>query len=150
MENPDLLKERYNKLAKKHNLPSWSQIDKDFELLYFNPVIEVKYPIAFVARRVGDKLNKILENLHSIINPPQHNLIFMKNHAYLTDDDKKESAKLLTIIMRCFSGYGLTIDISEKNQIACLKAYLNTYKKVKSSYDKLNNRVESGWKKEKF
>jgi len=147
METPESLKDRYNKVAKTYKLPSWEVLDKEFEILYSAPVMEIKYPIAFVARRVGDKLNKILEMLHAVINPPQNNIVLMKNHSFLGDDDKKAIFKMITTLMRGFTKTNMTTDMSEKTQVEELKSYLDTYKNVKKPYISVMNRIKLGWKK---
>ena len=146
MESPDRVKDRYNVLAKKYNLPKWDVLDKEFELLYINPVLEIRSPLSFVLNRVGDQLSNRVDNLHSIFNPPQHNMILVKEHSFLNDDDKKLAIKLLTQIMTALVNASLIENKSDKTLADALKLRLDAWKKTKKPYAKIIKKIEYGWK----
>ncbi len=147
METPEVLKEKYDTLAKKYDLPSWNQLDKEFELMYVPPISEVRHPIAFVARRIRDRLSYILGHLNSVVNPPQNNMLSTREHSFLSPDDHKEVLMLMSIIMASLSKPELAVNMSDKGQVEVLKDRIATWKKIKPKYLKIGKKIEHGWKK---
>ena len=147
METIQSIKDKYEILAKKHGLQSWDEIDKEFELLYVNQIWEIRNPLSFVVNRIGDRLSNRVDNLHSVFNPPQHNMILIKEHSFLDDEEKKTAIKLMTQIMTALVDYRLVDNKSDKNLADALNYRLEIWKKTKKPYAKLIKRLEEGWKK---
>ena len=59
------VKQKYKELASKYSLPSYEELDQDFELLYFKELFQVSKPLAFVRRRIYDKIGWVCSMIQS-------------------------------------------------------------------------------------
>ena len=84
------LKSKYEKLQKKYNLPEYEELDENFELLYFQQIAEIKYPLRFVRRRILDKINAFIGLLQNIINPNPVSLISLEESKFFSEAEKNE------------------------------------------------------------
>lgn len=147
METAETFKQRYDDLAKKYKLPSWDELNAEFEILYFSPLIEIRHPIALVTRRVRARFNDMLSLLHGVVNPTPSDMIYMKEHSFLNEDDKKDALQMLTRLMIVLSKSDLLFLGSDKEQAEYLKEHLKLWKVVKKDYKKLSRKIEHGWEK---
>ena len=89
------LKESYFPYSDKYDLPSYDILDEEYELLYFQPICEIRYPLRFIRRRIIDKMNMFIHFFQNIIYPISGSIVSLEENNFLTEDDKKEVVELL-------------------------------------------------------
>lgn len=148
MDSPERIKAEYDTLAKKYDLPKWDVINKDIEILYINDIMQISSPLSLVMNRIGDRINGRIEYLHAIVNPPQTNMVLIKEYSFLSDEDRKKIIKIMTHMMAGMVHHKVVENRTEKNLADAVKKRWDTWKKTKASYAKIVKKVDDGWKKE--
>lgn len=143
------LKKDYEILGKKYDLPKYEELDDEFELLYFQNIIEIKYPLRFVRRRIIDKFGGLVSFFQNILNPGSGSLIAMEESGFLSKEEKDE---LITLVkkMVTLERESLLLDINHddgKDAEFIKKAYFR-WKEFKVNIEKHTRKLRDGWKKE--
>ena len=84
------LKERYSKLSKEFSLPSYEELNNEFELLYIKELFEINRPLVFIRRRILDKIGWVGAMLQGIIQPNQGSLLSMEESSFFKKEEKEE------------------------------------------------------------
>ena len=143
---PIEIKKEYEQLRKKHNLPSYEELDNEFELLYFSPVIEVNYVLRFIRRRITDKLKGFVNFFHGIINPNPSNLISLQESKFIPQEEKEKISELINEIMVLDSkSILLDLEQSEKNDAEFIKEALKRWSKMKKTITNYVSKIKEGW-----
>ena len=143
------LKGEYQGLAKKYGLPSYEELDNDFELLYIPSVTEMRFPLRFVRRRMNDKIGWYCNMIQSLLQPNPQSFINLQESRHFSDEERKEMLNLLKEMM-ILERLAMVVDLQldEKMDAEWIK---ESYKKWRSYQDKLQKiakRLEEVWKKE--
>lgn len=142
------LRVEYEKLNKKYDLPGYNELDEEFELLYFQPVIEIKYPLRFIRRRIVDKFSGFVNYFQNIINPVNASIIFMEESGFLTDEEKKELAifiKNMIILER--ESLILDIELDERRDAKFIKEASLKWKEYKLKLLEYAFKIKKEWEK---
>ena len=140
-------KQEYEKLIKKYNLPSYENLDEEFELLYIAEICEISRPLSFVRRRINDKIGWVCNMLQSILQPNPSSLVSMQESAMFSKEQKEECQQLLKELMYVnrLSVY-LDIDIEEKKNAEYIKTTFTLWKKMKPQISAIAQTLYQGWK----
>ena len=140
------IKQEYESLVKKHKLPSYEDLDKEFELLYFYKLEEVKFPLRFVRRRIFDKIKTYIRLLESIINPNPGSLISLEESKFFSQEEKKEIIVLLKEMVSLDSKNILVeLKQSEKEDAFLIKEAFEDWKELKEKLHKIGKKINEGW-----
>ncbi len=147
MEN---FKEKYKILREKYNLPSYEELDKNFEILNSKPVVEVSFPLAVVRRRMCEKLSWISSGIQNIIQPNPSSLVCIEESSFFTKEEKKERLiKLLKELMYLIrKSIDLDIDNSEEKDAEYISETFNKWNELKHKIKEFSKKMKDGWKKE--
>ena len=143
------LKQEYEKLSKKYNLPKYEELDDQFELLYFHQIIEIKYPLRFVRRRMFDKINSFIVFLQNLVNPNPASLISLEESKFFSDEEKNEIISLIREMIK-LERQSVLIDLSstEEKEAKFIKEVYSFWKKHKEKIYKINQKIKENWEKE--
>jgi hypothetical protein len=146
MEN---LKIIYPPLAQKYKLPSYSELNEEFELLYVREICEIIRPLSFVRRRINDKIGWVCNMLQALMQPNPSSLVNMKEASFLTREEKESSQKLLKELMS-LERYSLSLDIetTEQKDADFIKTCLASWKAAKPIIQGITLHLHQGWKQE--
>jgi len=143
------LQEEYEILRKKYNLPSYKELDEEYELLYFQSVLEIKYPLRFIRRRIIDKVNGFIHFFQNILHPINSNLISLEESSFLTEEEKQgvvHLVKNLLILER--ESLLLDIDHQEKKDAEFIQRAHKQWLGYKHNVLEYISKIKEGWKKE--
>ena len=140
------LKNDYEKLRKKYSLPKYDELDENFELLYFQPVIEIKFLLRFIRRRIFDKINSYIVFLQNILHPNPNSIISLEESRFFSDNEKQEIANLMKSMMQLERKSSL-IDLSgsEKEDAEFIKKAFNSWVDYKKSLYGVSKKMLEGW-----
>lgn len=143
------IKEEYDKLGKKYDLPSYEELDDEFELLYFQNILEIKYPLRFVRRRIVDKVSGFVNFFQGVISPTPGNLISMEESGFLSKEDKDEVVKMIKIMV-VMERESLLLDINhdEMSDAEFIKKGYSKWKNLKLKVEEYAKKMKDGWNSE--
>src|SRR3989344_4901891 len=95
MELKDLPK-IYETLQKKHTLPSYHDLNNEFELLYVSAnLISLDFPLRFIRRRIADRIANVVNYLQALLQPNPGSLVLMRESSFFNGDEKGKMRALL-------------------------------------------------------
>lgn len=143
------LKEEYEGFKKNFKIPSYEELDKEFELLYVTKLEEIKFPLRFVRRRMNDKIAWFCNMLQNIIQPNPGSLISLEESKFFSDEDRTKMISLLKELMY-MERESLTLDINydEKKDVEYINNVFNKWTKLKKEVAYISDILKNGWKKE--
>lgn len=143
------LKEEYERLRKNHKLPSYEDLDKEFELLYVTKLEEIKFPLRFIRRRMNDKIAWFCNMLQNIIQPNPGSIIGLEESKFFSNEDKEKMIKLLKELMFIErESLILDIDYDEKKDVEYINNVFSRWDKIKKEVGHFSEILKKGWKEE--
>ena len=143
-------KESYKKLAKEYNLPSFEELDKEFELLYLREIFEISHPLSFVRRRMFDKISQVSGTIHEILQPTTSSIVSLEESSFFSKEEKKENLtglfKEMMGLLR--SSTSLEIELTEEKEAESIKETFQKWNDVKPQLIEIASKLKDGWKKE--
>lgn len=142
-------KKRYNEIASKNGLPSWDELDKEYELCYMAPLIAVSFPLRFIRRRINDRFAWAANFFQSLLNPNPSSLISLQESKYFTTEDRNKMTSLLKEFMQV-ERLALTLDI-DNNDEGTINWIKNSHKKWMQHKKDLSffaEKMRTGWTEE--
>ena len=146
MEN---IKNRYNEIAKKNNLPSWEDLDREYELGYTGVIMEISFPLRFVRRRIGDRLAWAANFLQGLLQPNPSSLVSMHESKFFNEEDRKKVVELLKVFMQT-ERTNLSLDIanSDEDSAKWIKDAHKKWSESKKDLLNLTEKMKTGWKQD--
>ncbi|MBT3262418.1 hypothetical protein HN992_03235 [Candidatus Woesearchaeota archaeon] len=143
-------KENYKLLQEKYSLPSYEELDKNFEILNSEEKVELSFPLALVRRRMCEKLSWISSGIQTIIQPNPSSLVSIEESSFFTKEEKKEELiKLLKELMHLVrSSVDLDIENSEEKDAININETFKKWTELKPKIKEFSKKMKDGWKKE--
>ena len=143
------IKSAYNKVQKKYSLPSYEELDHEFEFLYVNPIMELPPSLRFMRRRINDKIYVICNMIQAIIQPNPSSFVNMQEASMFSKEDKEQLSELLKECMqRERKSLLLDMDHDEKKDAEFIKESYTFWKKKKKEIVAFTQKLEESWTKE--
>ncbi len=145
----ETIKNKYNEIAKKKNLPSWEDLDKEYELGYTGVIMEISFPLRFVRRRIGDRFAWAANFFQGLLQPNPNSLVSMHESKFFTELDRKKVVDLLKEFMQ-FERTNLTLDIDNDDESAAkwIKDAHTKWMDCKKDLKDITEKMRTGWKQE--
>ena len=142
-------KERYEELSKKYKLPSYEELDNEFELLYFQNIMEISFPLRYVRRRIGDRVNWFIGFFQGILNPNPSSLINLEESKFFSKEDKDKIVSLVKEMV-IFERENLMLDLAqdEKKDAEFIKKGIEKWAEFKKEIEPYCVKLKEGWKAE--
>jgi len=142
------IRKEYDKLKEKYGLPSYDELDSEFELFYIQNIMEIRYPLRFIRRRLRDKAVGFANFLQGLLQPNPASLISLEESKFFTDDDKKKIGDLVRNLMKWESrNIFLDVEHDEKSDAEFIKGFYKEWINLKKEIKKVCNILEDGWTK---
>lgn len=143
------LKSSYETLANKYNLPSFQELDNEFEILYFRELFEISHPLSFVRRRIYEKFGWVCGMLQGIAQPNPSSMISIEESSFFKKEEKKEHIDLLKAMMY-YERYSVNLDIetNEEQDAEFIKQAYQKWMEIKPQITKISAKLKDSWKKE--
>ncbi len=143
------LRQNYRKFEQKYKLPSFEELDKEFEILYVHSIFEISYPLKFIRRRINDNISWICNMIQTIMQPNPGSIISMEESTFFPKENKEGYQKLLKELMYIERlSLALDIESTEENDAELIKTMFNKWKEIKPKVHEITNILKEGWKKE--
>ena len=141
------MKERYKELQKKHGLPRYEDLDREFELLYVGAIQEVQFVLRFVRRRMNDKLVNACTMVQSLLQPNPGSFVNLQESSFLSKEEKRECSELLKEIMEV-ERWSVVLDVEsdERKEAEFVKELYKRWLAWKPRVVRLGKKVVEGWK----
>jgi hypothetical protein len=140
----------YSRLKRKYpNLPSYQNLDKEFEIeahIADKPVPE-NYILRAISNSIANYLFMFLDYLHNILYPNPSSLIVMEESRIYTDEEKKQIETILrriTYLTR--RNIELTILKDEKKDSKFISDAYSDWKSLKKQLSSLIGKAANHWK----
>ena len=143
------LKESYKKLTEKHNLPSFEELDNEFELLYTREIFEISHPLSFVRRRMFDKISSVSGTVHEILQPNTSSMVSLEESSFFSKEKKENLTSLFKELMTLLrSTTSLEIELTEEGEAESIRETFKKWKEIKPQLIEIASKLRGGWKKE--
>lgn len=130
------LKGSYSVLEKKYKLPSFSELNENFEIEKIRKGQETL--LRTVRKTMMEKVVNSLGFIESLLNPinaPRMYLIYLKS---MTSDDKKELDRIYSVLSDAvIASLRLEIDYSEKGEAEMIIRLARDWNSIKPSFSKV-------------
>ena len=135
------LKNSYAILGKKYKLPSFSELNENFEIEKIRRGQETL--VRTVRKTMMDKIVNSMGFVESLLNPmnaPRMHLLYLKS---MSAEDKKELDKMDTVFSEIVLGsLKLEIDYSEKEEAEMIKKIFKDWNSVKPGFRKIISNMQ--------
>ena len=142
------LKKRYGEVQKKFGLPSFEELNKDFQIEKIAEG-ETDFLIREVRKMIGDKLSNYLRFMETLLHPVNAPVFAFSMIKSAGEDDKKvltEIYKKLAKIELAF--IEADVEFSEEREVEFIKTSYNVWKKIQKDLLEFVGKVKADWNKE--
>ena len=140
-------KKKYEELARKFKLPSYKDMDRDFE------ISEIEDDDAFLLRKIRKKIMEKIEVyekvLESVLVPSETSLTCLYECQVFTDEQKRKLYLLFKKLMY-FDRMSTEVSINEddKKTSAFINEFWKQWPDMKKSFSEAVCKLKEGWTKE--
>jgi hypothetical protein len=133
----DKLKESYDILRKKYNLPQFKEINEDFEIEKVSER-ETEFLIRNIRREMLEKVANYMRFLEALMNPSNAPFLFMALGNQITEKEKKIINELYLKFGKYFiESFSLDNESSEKQEAELILEIYNEWKGIKKDFASL-------------
>ena len=140
------LKQDYEKLKKKYNLPDYDKLDFEFELLYITGIQEINFPLRYIRRRMCDKISWYIGHMQSILQPNPSSIINMQESSFLAEDKDKITELIKELIRITSVSILRELEYDEKEDAEFIKNNFKRWIDLKKELIILNKKIINKWK----
>jgi len=142
------LKKKYEKLRKKYNLPSFENMNRDFEIEKLQER-ETETLIREIRRAIADKNIAYLKFVEMFMNPNQAPMFFLALVKSLDANERGLLHELYSELGKFeIKNIALDNEYDEKKDAEFIKQSYKKWQEIKKKFSKLMNAVEEAWEKE--
>jgi len=140
-----MIKQEYNRLKKKYNLPDFNKLDKEFEISTIDPNL---FSIRAVRRKMLEKLIFFSKILETTLFPNLESLSTMYESRFFSEEDKDKISETYRVVM-LHSRRFLKADVNpeDKTDAKLIKDLSKDWPKIKDKVGQLVNKMEACWNK---
>lgn len=129
-------KEKYGVLAKKHKLPSFEEINKDFDI--DRTCYETDFLLRMIRRSMKDKITSYLSFLEMLINPVNAPRLYQMYLKGLSEDDNKLLNKIYEGLGKFnFEALLWEFNTSDEEEVKAIKRTLEVWNESMEDFKKL-------------
>ena len=140
------IKGEYQKLAKRHKLPKYIDIDKDFEI---STIDKTEFLLREIRRKILDKFDGIREILEHIIQPDANSFSSMYETRIFSDEEKKKIYNIYKTLMRMDRTASIVnLRADEKEDAQYIKNTFAEWQKLKPKLMQYFEKIKKNWEKE--
>ena len=141
----DKLKKEYEKLRKKHNLPSFNELNKDFSIERVCE-IETDFLLKEVRKSMADKIFDYLRFVETLLHPINAPMFYFSILKTLNNEDKKILGETYKELVESEIDF-LEVDLeySEEQEAKAIKKSYEKWQNVKKNLLRIINTVKKNW-----
>ncbi len=139
------LKKRYSELRKKHNLPSFEELNEDFGIEKISEH-EVDLLIREIRKFVGDRLVNYMRFIENLLNPVNVPMFVFSMVKVLDADDKKQLSEIYKILVKVEVGFiAHDLVFNEEKEAEFIRESYKTWQKIKKDLLTILNKINKKW-----
>jgi len=145
MEKLKILKENYATLAKKYKLPSFQELNEEFEIEKIAEK-ETEVLLRHVRRCMLEKMSSVSRFFELILNPTEANLLILSLLKDVSPETKKKIENLYKEVSLIeIASIDLDLDYNEKNEAKFIAEASKDWKKLKANLKVVSNQLGKSW-----
>ena len=149
MEKPGIglekLKEEYEKLQKKHKLPSFKELNEDFHIEKIAES-ETEILIREVRKFIGDKLANYMRFVENLLNPTNAPMFIFSFIKLIDSEDKKRLSEIYKELMKKEVEFIKTdLAFNEEKEAQLIKESYEFWQTVKKDMLKIIEKIQNRW-----
>ena len=139
------IKTKYEELQKKYNLPSYEDINNDFEI---SIIEDEKFLLRAIRRKLAEKLDAYSKIIESIL-MPESNQTSIYECQLFTEDEKKKLYHLFKKVMY-FDRFSIETSLNENDEKTAnfINEFWKEWPDIKSQLSEMFKELKKGWTKE--
>ncbi len=139
------LKKDYEKIQKKHSLPSFKEMNEDFFIEKLSET-ETELLLREVRKMIGDKMMGYVRFIESLLNPMNAPMFVHLIVKLLSQEEKKKLSEIHKELIKKEVQY-ITLDLNynEKNEAKFIKESFKLWQDLKGDFMKIIERVNENW-----
>ena len=139
------LKEDYEKLRKRHNLPSFKELNEDFQIEKAAET-ETEILIREVRRFVGDKLMKYMRFIESLLNPVNVPMFIFSIIKLIDAEEKKRLSEIYKKLMKKEIKFiELDLEFNEEKEAQFIKDSYELWQEMKKDMLMVMDKINKRW-----
>mgnify|MGYP001608998829 CR=1 FL=1 len=147
MTNLKELKKEYEKLQKKYSLPSFKEMNEEFEIEKLQEK-ETETLSREIRRCIADKNVAYLRFAEMFMNPQQAPMFFFSIIKGLNGAEKKQLEELYLHLGKLeIENLALDTSYNEKNDIEYIKKFIKEWKEIKEKFESVMVAIRQSWEK---
>lgn len=140
-------KKRYEPLQKKYKLPSFNEINKEFEIEKVQET-DSDFLLREVRKSVGEKIGAFLRFLENIINPTLAPIFVLNSLKNLSAEEKEVIKECYEILVKLeLEAIHLDVDYDEKKEAIFIQKSYMQWQTLKPSLNEIISMMEKTQKK---
>ena len=146
MKMKNKIEEEYTKLCKRHKLPKFEEIEKEFEI---SSLENEKFLIRNILRKIAEKLEIYIDAIGNLVHPDGSSLSSMHEIRFFSDDEKNDMYKLFKKLMKTNRDIAATVlSGDEKNESDFLNNFFAEWPDMKKKLLIYLGKMKEAWEKE--
>ena len=147
-ESPlEKLKKKYLKLQKKYSLPSFEEMNKDFNIEKISQ-IETEYLLREIRKSMSEKFSAYLRFTENILNPVNSSMFMMSIIKTIDMKNKNFISKIYGKLAKKESEmFKLDLEFSIERDAEYIKNSFSFWQDLKKDLHKISDLIESNWDK---
>ena len=138
----------YEELMKKYDLPSYNEINYEFEISTLD-IKKINSLSRGILRAMTNKMALFLNYVEPVISPNPQGLHAFIEAQNTSNDEKKEAFDFYKKISKMYhKAYSMELLEDEKTVIEEIKNILKDWRKIKTEFKKLSEIINSSWERE--
>lgn len=137
------LKKKYEELMRKHGLPDFDSINREFEL---NKIEDEHFLSRNLRRLLVDKIDSFLATLHDVIQPDTNAASMYESRVF----DEAQKARIFEIfkILMYYKRNSLELEIigDERSDCRFISEFYNEWQRIKPDVLKMAQKLRLSWK----
>ncbi len=143
----DELKKAYERLRKKYSLPSFEELNKDFEIEKLQER-ETETLSREIRRTIAEKNLAYLKFIEMFMNPSTAPMFFLALIKSLNSEEKKLVEELYVDLGKYeIKSIALDNTYNEKKDAVFIKNFYKEWQKIKEKLDKILKAIEEAWER---
>jgi len=142
---PSDIEQHYNDLKKKHSLPDFAVLDKEFEI---STIEKPVFLLRNIRRKIGERIDAVVQLLDPLIQPDAGSYANLTEYRALTEADRKELLKHFQHVMKlslaCIDAEMSTDDAQDA---VFIKRAVSEWPAVRAALRPFVQKIGSSWTK---
>lgn len=141
----DKLKENYQKIQEKYNLPEFQRLNEDFQIERISET-ETDFLIREVRKFIAEKLFNCYKLVETLLNPTNAPMFVFSMIKSLGENEKKKLEEIYKKLAKNeVKLIKIDIEFSEENEALFIKNSYNLWQEIKRDFLEILKIVEENW-----